>query len=83
MDYDLWLRFAQVSEPLVLKNILADFRVHAEAKGSRQAGSQLDAALATALKHAPGHGWQGRTALLIHRILGWRTRMLYRWVKPG
>ena len=82
MDYDLWLRFAQVAEPLVLKDILADFRVHVEAKGSRHTESQLSAAFETARKHGAGFGWQGRVALLVHRLFGWRTRLLYRWLKP-
>jgi glycosyltransferase involved in cell wall biosynthesis len=83
MDYDLWLRFAQVAAPLVLKDTLADFRVHGEAKGSRQAGAQLDAALATARKHAAEFRWRGRAALVVHRLLSCRTRLLYRWLKPG
>jgi glycosyltransferase involved in cell wall biosynthesis len=83
MDYDLWLRFAQVAEPLVLKDMLADFRVHIEAKGSRQTGSQLNAAFETASKYGAGLGWKGRAALVLHRLLGWRTRLLYRWLKPG
>jgi len=82
MDYDLWLRFSQVAEPLVLQEILADFRVHGEAKGSRQTGSQLEAAFVTARKHAAGLGWLERAALVMHRLLGWRTRMLYKWLKP-
>jgi len=82
MDYDLWLRFSEVSEPLVFKEILADFRVHGEAKGSRQAGSQLDAAFATARKHADGLGWRGRVALLEHKLFSLRTRLLYIWLKP-
>jgi hypothetical protein len=82
MDYDLWLRFAKVSEPLVLKDILADFRVHGEAKGSRQAQDQLKAASDTAGKHAADLGWRGSVALAIHRLLGWRTQLLYRWMKP-
>jgi hypothetical protein len=82
MDYDLWLRFAKVSEPLVLQDTLADFRVHGKAKGSLQTASQLNAALATAEKHAAGLGWQGRAALLVHRLFSWRTRILYRWLKP-
>jgi len=82
MDYDLWLRFAQVSEPLVLKDMLADFRVHGEAKGSRQARYQLEGALNTARKHAIYLGWQGKVALAVHRLLSWRTRLLYRWLKP-
>jgi len=83
MDYDLWLRYAKVSDPLVLKDILADFRIHGKAKGSLQTDDQLNAALATAQKHAAGLGWQGRTAVMVHRLLGWRTRLLYRWLKPG
>jgi glycosyltransferase involved in cell wall biosynthesis len=82
MDYDLWLRFAQVSDPLVLPETLADFRVHRAAKGSRQTIAQLDGAFATARKHAAGLGWRGGFALLMHRLLSWRTRLLYRWMKP-
>jgi len=83
MDYDLWLRFARVSEPLVLNDTLADFRIHREAKGSRETANQLDAAFVTARKHAAGLGWRGRAALMVHRLLGWRTLLLYRWLKPG
>lgn len=82
MDYDLWLRFAEIADPLVLREELADFRVHGEAKGSRQTGSQLDAAFETARKYAAGLGWRGSFALIVHRLLGWRTRILYRWLKP-
>ncbi len=82
MDYDLWLRFAEVSQPLVLEHALADFRIHGEAKGSRQAGAQLDAAFATAKKHAEGLGWRGKVALGVHLLLSIRTRLLYLWMKP-
>jgi len=82
MDYDLWLRFSEVAEPLVYNDTLADFRVHRSAKGSRQTGAQLDAAFATAKKYARGMGWRGKVALGVHCLLGWRTRMLYLWLKP-
>jgi glycosyltransferase involved in cell wall biosynthesis len=82
MDYDLWLRFAGVSEPLVLEDFLADFRIHGDAKGSRQTGAQLDAAFATARKHAEGLGWRGKVALGAHVLLSLRTRVLYLWMKP-
>lgn len=82
MDYDLWLRFAAVTEPKVLTDELADFRVHAAAKGSRQTGPQLDAAYRTAREHAAGLGWRGSLALVIHRLLSLRTRLLYWWLKP-
>ena len=82
MDYDLWLRFAEVAQPLVIEDTLADFRVHGEAKGSRQTGLQLKAAFATAQKHAQGLGWRGKLALCVHCLLGWRTRLLYLFLKP-
>jgi glycosyltransferase involved in cell wall biosynthesis len=82
MDYDLWLRLAKIADPLVLKEVLADFRVHGEAKGSRQVGPQLDAAYSTARMHSADFGWRGQAALLVHRLLSWRTRFLYRWLKP-
>ena len=83
MDYDLWMRFAQISQPRVLDDILADFRVHGESKGTRQTSLQLDAAFATARKHAADLGFSGQAALWVHRLLGWRTRLLYRFLKPG
>ena len=45
MDYDLWLRFARDSTPTVIDDVLADFRIHAGAKGTLQTGAQLDARL--------------------------------------
>jgi glycosyltransferase involved in cell wall biosynthesis len=82
MDYDLWLRFARVTDPLVLGEELADFRVHGQAKGSRLSAAQLDGALATARAHAADLGFRGKLALLTHRLFSWRTRLLYRLMKP-
>jgi glycosyltransferase involved in cell wall biosynthesis len=82
MDYDLWLRFARVADPKVLTVELADFRVHSAAKGSLRTVEQLDGALATARLRAAGLGSKGEAALIIHRLLGWRTKLIYRWLKP-
>jgi len=82
MDYDLWLRFARVNDPKVLSVELADFRVHSAAKGSLRTVEQLDAALATARLRAAGLGSKGEAALMIHRLLSWRTRLIYRRLKP-
>jgi glycosyltransferase involved in cell wall biosynthesis len=82
MDYDLWLRFAKRSTPIVLTDVLADFRVHADAKGSRQAQAQLEAAFLTATEHAPSQGNLGKLALIIHRVLGARTKLIYKIMKP-
>lgn len=82
MDYDLWLRYAVVAEPIVLKDHLADFRIHGAAKGSRYAGKQLDAAFATARSHAAGLGFPGHLAIILHRLLSLRTRVFYHFSKP-
>lgn len=82
MDYDLWLRFAEVAEPVALPEELADFRVHGAAKGSVRTGEQLAAALATAREHGATFGWRGAVALAIHRVLSLRTRLLYLILKP-
>ena len=82
MDYDLWLKFSRLAEPTVLTVDLADFRVHGAAKGSRLTGAQLDAAYETARHHAAGLGCAGQWALILHRLFGWRTRILYWWMKP-
>jgi glycosyltransferase involved in cell wall biosynthesis len=82
MDYDLWLRFAQVADPLVINDVLADFRVHGGAKGSLQSGPQLDAAFVTAWQHSTELGWQGKLLMVVHRFLSLRTRLLYWLIKP-
>ena len=82
MDYDLWLRFAAIADPVIVHQELSDFRVHGEAKGSRRSGEQLDAAFRTAASHAKGLGLKGQTALLLHWLLGIRTRLLYLILKP-
>lgn len=82
MDYDLWLRFASVANPVIVHQALADFRVHGEAKGSRQSGEQLDAAYKTARTHAETLGLKGRAALILHKLLSLRTRIIYLILKP-
>lgn len=82
MDYDLWLRFAEAAEPQVVFLRLADFRVHAAAKGSVFSKAQLDAAFETARLHSAALGYKGKLALLVHRFFGLRTRLFYRFLKP-
>lgn len=82
MDYDLWLRFARIVEPAVLPFELADFRVHGQAKGSRQTAEQLSSAYSTARQHSAEHGFKGQLAVVVHRILGLRTHLLYMLAKP-
>jgi len=82
MDYDLFLRFAQVTKPAIITMYLADFRVHRDAKGSLRTFEHLNEAQLTARQYASTLGWKGKLAFLQHRIYGMRTRIIYRFIKP-
>jgi glycosyltransferase involved in cell wall biosynthesis len=82
MDYDLFLRFARVATPAVLTPYLADFRVHRDAKSSIRIVEHMDEAFLTVRKHAMDLGWRGRLSLVLHRIYGARTKLIYRLTKP-
>lgn len=82
MDYDLWLKFAAITDPVVMHRELSDFRVHGEAKGSVRTGEQLDSAYNTAVSHAKGLGIKGRSVLMLHKLLSLRTRIIYLFLKP-
>jgi glycosyltransferase involved in cell wall biosynthesis len=76
MDYDLFLRFARVSKPAVLTSYLADFR------SSRRMFEHMREAQSTARQYALDLGLRGKLALVLHKIYGARTRMIYRLIKP-
>jgi glycosyltransferase involved in cell wall biosynthesis len=82
MDYDLFLKFAHITLPVVLPVTLADFRVHKGAKSSVRTFEVMDDALRTAQEHARELGWRGRIAIFLHRLYGLRTRLIYRLIKP-
>ncbi len=82
MDYDLFLRFARLAQPKVLTAYLADFRVHGGAKSSLRMLEHMNEALRTAQQHGSELGLRGKLAVLLHRIYGVRTRMIYRLIKP-
>lgn len=82
MDYDLFLRFAKIAEPAVLKDYLADFRVHCDAKSSLRTDEHLGEAFLTAREHAVAHGWRGGYSLFLHKFYAMRTRIIYRLTKP-
>jgi glycosyltransferase involved in cell wall biosynthesis len=82
MDYDLFLRFALVTSPIISTNYFADFRVHRDAKSSRQTAEHLAAALETSRKYASRFGTSGKLAFMLHRIYSARTRILYWFIKP-
>jgi len=82
MDYDLFLKFAGITSPLILPATLADFRIHKSAKSSTRTFELMDNAFQTAQHHAKRYGWRGTLAILLHRVYGLRTRVIYRLIKP-
>ena len=42
MDYDLWLRFGRLADPLVLDTVVAHFRLHRDSKTGRAGRRQFD-----------------------------------------
>lgn len=81
MDYDLHLHFARIAMPKVSKTYLADSRVHPDAKSSTRTFEGIDAVAVTARQHAVGLGWRGQVAVLLHRLYGLRTKLIYRIIK--
>jgi glycosyltransferase involved in cell wall biosynthesis len=82
MDYDLFLKCALVTEPLVLPSYLADFRVHPEAKSSTMTFEAMNEAFLTARHYASKLGWRGKLAIMLHRVYAVRTKLIYRVIKP-
>ena len=81
-DYDLFLRFAQIADPVVVPAYLADFRVHPQAKSSLQTFEAMHEAFLTAQRFAAALGWRGKLAIMLHRLYAMRTRLVYRLTKP-
>jgi glycosyltransferase involved in cell wall biosynthesis len=65
MDYDLWLRFARVSEPVFIPRDLARFRWHGTSKSSGRYGEAAREAYAAARRHAKP---SERLALVEHAL---------------
>ncbi|HEV7298070.1 MAG TPA: glycosyltransferase family 2 protein [Tepidisphaeraceae bacterium] len=53
MDYDLWLRMATVSPPLVIDDLLANFRHHATSKSGQLNRAQFDEQHAVMKRYTP------------------------------
>lgn len=64
MDYDLWLRMAKVSPPLVLDRLVARFRHHQTSKSGDFNRRQFDEGRDVAQRHAQGD----RLSLMLHRL---------------
>lgn len=77
MDYDLWLRMARRSEPLILDQVLADFRFHPGTKSGKVDRRQFDEEFEVARREAEGYALD----LWIHRFHREKIVWSYRLMK--
>lgn len=74
MDYDLWLRMGARSDPLVLDEVLAQFRLHERSKSGRVDRRQFDEGHRVALRYLGND----RLSRLVHRINIEKIMLAYR-----
>jgi glycosyltransferase involved in cell wall biosynthesis len=74
MDYDLWLRMAVRSEPMILDHLLSQFRRHSSSKSSTVYRAGFREHHAVARRHAGGHRW----SLWMNRLHAEKTVLTYR-----
>lgn len=76
MDYDFWLRTGRLSDPIIIRDELADFRIYKSSKG----GSQYLAQFKQDYKVSMGYTNNG-FLLASHRLHNWMITSVYRIIK--
>lgn len=76
MDYDLWLRMAAQSKPLVLPLVISNARYHAAAKSSTSTKKQLMETWRLQRQHT--RGWLLRLEQLYYFVRGWAVILVGR-----
>ncbi|MFA5926680.1 MAG: glycosyltransferase family 2 protein [Patescibacteria group bacterium] len=76
MDYDYWLRLGRLSQPIVVDEYIADFRIHSQSKGGKQYVHQFDEDLETAKRYTSS--W---LLIVLHRLHNRFTKCVYRIIK--
>jgi glycosyltransferase involved in cell wall biosynthesis len=77
MDYDLWLRMAQRSAPLVADDLLARFRHHEGSKSGQFNRRQFDEQFAVMKRHCPSrwrrmvHQFHVEKVVCAYRVMRW------------
>ncbi|HKJ63072.1 MAG TPA: hypothetical protein VKA94_13950, partial [Hyphomicrobiales bacterium] len=77
MDYDLWLRLAQLAPPLVLGKIVTNFRVHPGSRSTAQRLKALDEEYLVRQRYLSGplERWLSRFYQITRRTCeGWSLR---------
>lgn len=74
MDYDLWLRMAKLAPPVIVDEVLADFRIHAASKTGSAYRRGFREHVRVAERHAADHRW----SLLANRVITFGIVTTYR-----
>ncbi len=84
MDYDLWLRMALRSDPLIVDRVLSQFRWHGGSKTNTVTRERFGEQFAVARRHGQGRPWsvlmnriQAEKAIWAYALI-WRLRRLGR-----
>ncbi len=76
MDYDYWLRISALGAPILLRDYLAEFRIHDQSKGATAYVKQFQEDYTTFLRTAPGPALR-----LFHRLHNTAVVAAYRILK--
>jgi glycosyltransferase involved in cell wall biosynthesis len=77
MDYDLWLRMGRVAEPVILRQILAQFRLHHASKSGKVNREQFDEGYRVAKRYFNGD----RSSQIAHRCHVEKIVWAYRFMR--
>jgi glycosyltransferase involved in cell wall biosynthesis len=76
MDYDLWLRMARASQPLVLDRLLARFRLHPQSKSGQEDRGRFAEQYAVASRYFDGDSMSRMVHLFNVEKIVWSYRLL-------
>jgi glycosyltransferase involved in cell wall biosynthesis len=76
MDYDLWLRMARASQPLVLDQLLAHFRLHSQSKSGQEDRGRFAEQYAVASRYFEGDAMSRMVHVFNVEKIVWSYRLL-------
>jgi glycosyltransferase involved in cell wall biosynthesis len=76
LDYDYWLRLSAASAPVIIDEVLAEFRIHGESKGGRRFDRQFEEDYRTACRYTTNQWIRG-----FHRLHNAAIVLAYRFLK--
>lgn len=76
MDYDYWLRIGKTTDPIILNDFIADFRIHSASKGGSQFIKQFDEDFLVVKLYS-----NNKFILLTHNLHNLLIKAIYRIIK--